>query len=121
MRRITSARRTRSRPWRGWRIGRGARRLVQKYAVIPEDVPEPVAVGAGSVGMLTDGDLDETDDDEDAPEPQHRNISWIKLISALVLEGAIFRAVRGLFDHGARQAFQRLTGSWPGEEQPEQA
>ncbi len=60
-------------------------------------------------------------DDQEAPEPQHRNVSFLKLISALVLQGAIFRAVRGLFDHGARQAFQRLTGSWPGEEQPEPA
>lgn len=60
-------------------------------------------------------------DDREAPEPKHRDISLKKLIPALVLQGAIFRAVRGLFDHGARQAFQRLTGSWPGEEQPEQA
>jgi hypothetical protein len=60
-------------------------------------------------------------DDREAPEPQHRNVPLIKLISALVLQGAIVRAVRGLFDHGTRQAFQRLTGSWPGEEQPEQA
>jgi hypothetical protein len=60
-------------------------------------------------------------DDEEAPEPKHREISLMKLIPALLLEGAIFRAVRGLFDHGARQAFQRLTGSWPGEEQPDQA
>ena len=60
-------------------------------------------------------------DDQAAPEPQHRNISLKKLVPALVLQGAIFRGIRGLFDHGARQAFQRLTGSWPGEEQPEQA
>ena len=32
---------------------------------------------------------------------------------------AIFRLVRGWFDHGARQGFMRLTGSWPGEEAPE--
>ena len=60
-------------------------------------------------------------DDQEAPEPKHRDVSLIKLIFALVLEGAVFRAVKGLFDHGARQAFQRLTGSWPGEEQPEHA
>jgi hypothetical protein len=60
-------------------------------------------------------------DDQEAPDPKHRDVSLLKLISALVLQGAIFRAVRGLFDHGTRQAFQRLTGSWPGEEQPERA
>jgi hypothetical protein len=38
---------------------------------------------------------------------------------ALILEGAIFRLLRGLFDHGARRGFARMTGSWPGEESPE--
>jgi hypothetical protein len=38
---------------------------------------------------------------------------------ALALEGAVFRATKGLADHGARRAFARMTGSWPGEEQPE--
>jgi hypothetical protein len=37
------------------------------------------------------------------------------------LEGAIFRAVRGVFDHGSRVAFSRLTRSWPGEERPDPA
>ena len=60
-------------------------------------------------------------EDEDAPDPEHRDVPWRKLAAALVLEGAIFRAVRGLFDHGARQAFSRLTGTWPGEERAEGA
>lgn len=60
-------------------------------------------------------------DDQDAPNPQHRDISIKKLLVVLLLEGAISQAVRGLFDHGARQAFQRLTGSWPGDERPEAA
>jgi len=58
-------------------------------------------------------------DDEDAPEPKHREISLVKLIVALIVQGAIVRAVRGLVDHGSRHAFQRMTGSWPGEEEPE--
>jgi hypothetical protein len=58
-------------------------------------------------------------DHEEAPDPKHREIDLKKLIPALVLEGAIFRAVRGLFDHGSRRAFTKVTGSWPGEERPE--
>jgi hypothetical protein len=58
-------------------------------------------------------------DDEESPEPEHREISLGKLALALILEGAIFRAVRGLVDHGARKSFYNLTGSWPGEEAPE--
>jgi Protein of unknown function (DUF4235) len=58
-------------------------------------------------------------DDEEPPEPKHRQAQYAKLAGALILEGAIFRVVRGYFDHGARHGFQRLTGSWPGEEAPE--
>jgi hypothetical protein len=58
-------------------------------------------------------------DDEEPPEPEHREIALVKLAVALALEGAIFRAVRGLSDHLARGAFHRAAGVWPGEERPE--
>lgn len=58
-------------------------------------------------------------DQEDAPEPKHREIALGKLALALVLQGAIFRVLRGLADHGARHGFARLTGEWPGPEHPE--
>jgi hypothetical protein len=57
--------------------------------------------------------------DEEAPEPEHREISWAKLLLALAVEGAIFRATRGLVERASRLGFYRLTGSWPGEEKPE--
>jgi hypothetical protein len=58
-------------------------------------------------------------EDEQPPDPKYRDVAWQKLLAALVLEGAIFRAVRGLADHGARRAFSRLTGRWPGQERPD--
>jgi Protein of unknown function (DUF4235) len=58
-------------------------------------------------------------DDEEPPDAKHREIDYGKLALALILEGAIFRFVRGWFDHGMRQGFTRLTGGWPGEERPE--
>jgi hypothetical protein len=58
-------------------------------------------------------------DDEEAPSPQYREFSWPKLVVALLVEGAIFRLVKGLTDHGARRAFAGITGAWPGEEAPE--
>jgi hypothetical protein len=58
-------------------------------------------------------------DDQEPPEAKHRQVEYVKLAGALLLEGAIFRLIRGFFDHGARRGFQRLTGSWPGEEAPE--
>jgi hypothetical protein len=58
-------------------------------------------------------------DEEEPPSSEHREISWPKLIAALLIEGAIFRLVKGLTDHGARRAFAKGTGSWPGEERPQ--
>jgi hypothetical protein len=58
-------------------------------------------------------------DKEEPPEPEHRELAMPKLVAALALEGAIFRLVKGLTDHGARRAFAKATGRWPGEERPE--
>jgi hypothetical protein len=58
-------------------------------------------------------------DDEEPPEPEHRDISWAKLAAALVLQGAIFRLVRGLVERGSRRGFERATGRWPGDPEPE--
>ena len=83
----------------------------------------PISIGGGFVAGMIGRKIFEKAwgliDDEEAPKPKHREISLAKLVPALALEGAIFRVVRGLFDHGSRQGFLRLTGSWPGEEAPE--
>jgi hypothetical protein len=57
-------------------------------------------------------------DDEEPPSPKYRELSWPKLVAALLIEGAIFSLVKGLTDHGARRAFAKGTGTWPGEERP---
>ena len=59
-------------------------------------------------------------DDEEPPEPEHRETTWLKLGVALALQGAIFKLVRGAFDHGARRAFFKSTRTWPGETEPDQ-
>jgi len=58
------------------------------------------------------------DKSDESPQPDQRAVKWPKLIAALALEGAIFRAVRGGVDRGSRELFTRLTGSWPGDEEP---
>jgi hypothetical protein len=55
-------------------------------------------------------------DDQEAPEAEDREVSYPKLAVALILEGAIFRLVKGMVDRGARLGFASLTGSWPGEQ-----
>jgi hypothetical protein len=60
-------------------------------------------------------------DEQEPPQPDHREVSLAKLAIALLIEGAIFRLVKGLFDHAARRGFARMTGTWPGEEAPGEA
>lgn len=74
---------------------------------------------AGIVGKKAFEKLWGVLDDQEPPHPEHREIEWPKLVAALAVEGAIFRLVKGLTDHGARRSFAGLTGSWPGEERPE--
>ena len=56
-------------------------------------------------------------DEEEPPEAEDREVSYPKLIAALLIEGAIFRLVKGFVDRGARAGFASLTGRWPGEEE----
>ena len=74
---------------------------------------------AGFIGKKTFEGLWGAVEDQEPPDPKHRQIQWRKLIPALLLEGAIFRALRGVFDHGSREVFRKLTGTWPGEERPD--
>jgi Protein of unknown function (DUF4235) len=79
-------------------------------------VPFSIASGtfAGFVSKKAFERLWHVFDDQDAPDPKDRDIAWAKLVTALLLQGAILRTVRGLMDHGSRSAFSKLTGTWPG-------
>ena len=77
------------------------------------------ALLAGILGRKLFDQLWGVIDEEEPPEPKHRDTSLLKMVLALAIEGAIFRAVRGLVDHETRRLFANLTGSWPGEEKPE--
>jgi hypothetical protein len=57
--------------------------------------------------------------DEEAPNPEHRELDWVKFIAAMLVQGAIFRLIRGFVDHHLRRLYAGLTGTWPGQEEPE--
>jgi hypothetical protein len=85
----------------------------------------PIGIGAGLVAGFAAKKAFEglwgLVDDEEPPEPDQREIQMAKLVAALVVEGAVFRLVKGLTEHGTRSGFARLTGRWPGEERPDPA
>ena len=74
---------------------------------------------AGTIGKKIFEQIWGLIDDNEPPHAEHREISYVKLVFALLFEGAIFRLTKGLTDHGLRVAFARGTGTWPGEERPE--
>jgi hypothetical protein len=85
----------------------------------------PFRLGAGVLaGMLGKKAFDliwSRIDDREPPQPENRRVSLGKLALALGLEGALFRLVKGLVDHGSRRGFASLTGAWPGDEDPKSA
>ena len=76
-------------------------------------------LAAGFAGKVAFDQIWKLIDEEEPPEPEHREASMVKLVLALAIQGAIFRAVRGIAEHGARRGFQRWSGQWPGEARPD--
>ncbi len=74
---------------------------------------------AGLIGKKLFAVLWRVIDDQAAPKPEHRDVPIAKLLLALAIEGVIFSMIRGIVNHGTRHAYARLTGSWPGDEQPD--
>ncbi len=81
----------------------------------------PVGIGAGllagAISKRLFGIVWGAIDKEEPPRAQHRDVDLGKLALALAVDGALLRLVKGLVDHGARQGFQHLTGSWPGDKE----
>jgi hypothetical protein len=84
----------------------------------------PISVGGGLVAGAIGKKLFDVAwgliDDEEPPEPEHREVTWPKMMAALALQGAIFRVAKGIADHGSRIGYERATGVWPGEEKPKE-
>jgi hypothetical protein len=84
---------------------------------------KPLGIGlglaAGSLGRLLFGKVWGLFDDEEPPEPTTRQTDWRKLLFAAAIQGVIFRLVRVSIDRWGAIAWERLTGTWPGEERPD--
>lgn len=52
--------------------------------------------------------------EEDAPDATDEHRTWREVVSAAVLQGAIFAGVKAVVDRGGATATRRLTGTWPG-------
>jgi hypothetical protein len=54
--------------------------------------------------------------DDDSPDAMDRNRGWGEILGAAALEGAVFGAVKAAVDRAGATGFERVTGTWPGDD-----
>ena len=58
-------------------------------------------------------------DDEEPPEATTQETTWGRLIAVAAVQGVIFRITRFVVDRYGAIGWSYLTGTWPGEKEPE--
>ena len=53
--------------------------------------------------------------EEDAPSARQSEYGWKEVLPAAAAQGAIFAVVKAALDRKGAQAFQKVTGTWPGD------
>jgi len=52
--------------------------------------------------------------EERAPKPLDEDYSWVEIVAAAIIQGAIFAGVKAAVDRAGATSVRRLTGYWPG-------
>lgn len=84
---------------------------------------KPIGIVLGLVGgMLSKKVFDaawKRVDDAEPPKATTRDTTLAKVVGAAALQGVVFKVVRVLVDRGGARGWERVTGFWPGEREPE--
>ncbi|MDH6546465.1 hypothetical protein M2164_000759 [Streptomyces sp. SAI-208] len=80
---------------------------------------KPVGMAMGAVSGVVAGAVfkqvwKKLGHEEDAPDATDEERAWREVLTAAVLQGAIFAGVKAAVDRGGATATRRLTGTWPG-------
>ncbi|MER6677213.1 DUF4235 domain-containing protein [Streptomyces sp. NPDC000983] len=80
---------------------------------------KPVGLAMGAVSGMVAGAVfkqvwKRLGHDDDAPDATDENRTWREVLSAALLQGAVFAGVKAAVDRGGAVATRRLTGTWPG-------
>lgn len=60
-------------------------------------------------------------DAEEPPKATTKETNWPKLLAAAAVQGMILRTVRVTVDRAGAKGFENLTGTWPGDIEPDEA
>ncbi len=80
-----------------------------------------MGVLAGLIGRKLFGLIWGRFDDAEPPEATTEHSPLPKVLGAAALQGAIFAGVRAGVERAGARGFQRVTGVWPGEKEPDPA
>jgi hypothetical protein len=78
-----------------------------------------LGLAAGALGRLIFGKVWGLIEDAEPPEPTTERASWPKVLLAAAIEGVIFRTVKVAVERGGAIGWRNLTGTWPGEKEPD--
>jgi hypothetical protein len=57
--------------------------------------------------------------EDEAPSATDERRGWPEILVAAALQGAIFAVVQAAIDRGTAEGTRKLTGTWPGDEDPQ--
>ena len=60
-------------------------------------------------------------DKEEPPKPTTERTSWPKVLGAAAVQGVTFKVTRAAVDRAGAKGFERVTGVWPGDKEPEES
>jgi len=84
---------------------------------------KPIAVLLGLLaGLISKKIFDQVwglIDEEEPPKPNTERASWPKVLAAAAVQGVTFRLTRATIERAGAKAFAGMTGTWPGEKEPE--
>ncbi|MFF0464580.1 DUF4235 domain-containing protein [Streptomyces mexicanus] len=80
---------------------------------------KPVGLALGAVSGMLAGALFKQawkmlGHDDDAPDATDEERGWAEVVTAAVLQGAIFAGTKAVADRAGAAATRSLTGTWPG-------
>jgi hypothetical protein len=80
---------------------------------------KPVGLALGAVSGMLAGALFKQawkmlGHDDDAPDATDEERGWAEVVTAAVLQGAIFAGTKAVVDRAGAAATRSLTGTWPG-------
>jgi hypothetical protein len=92
----------------------GYRRFVAKLIYRPIGLLVSV-LGGILAGALFKQMWKRVSDKEDPPRAKESEYGWREVLPAAALQGALFGLVKAAVDRSGARAFQKVTGSWPGD------